>query len=86
MILSTIATKIPKKNFTALTRLDHNRAKAQIAAKAGCLPSEVSGCCIWGNHSSTQYPCVNHGTIKGQPVRDVLKDDAYLNGDYISRV
>lgn len=53
MILSTYATKIPKKNFTALTRLDHNRAKAQLAAKAGCLPADVKDVIIWGNHSST---------------------------------
>lgn len=86
MILSTFATKIPKKNFTALTRLDHNRAKAQLAGKSGKSPNDVKNVIIWGNHSSTQYPCVNHGTIGGVAVRQVINDDTYLNGDFISRV
>merc|ERR1712113_836910 len=55
------APSIPKENFSALTRLDHNRAKAQIAKKFGVSPQSVHNVTIWGNHSSTQYPCANHG-------------------------
>jgi malate dehydrogenase len=85
-ILQNYCPNIPKENFTALTRLDHNRAISQIANKCNVHSSAVKGLCIWGNHSSTQYPDVNHGTVNGKPVREVVNDDAYLNGDFISRV
>eukprot|EP00009_Paramoeba_aestuarina_P013881 CAMPEP_0201540108 /NCGR_PEP_ID=MMETSP0161_2-20130828/70762_1 /ASSEMBLY_ACC=CAM_ASM_000251 /TAXON_ID=180227 /ORGANISM="Neoparamoeba aestuarina, Strain SoJaBio B1-5/56/2" /LENGTH=334 /DNA_ID=CAMNT_0047947555 /DNA_START=88 /DNA_END=1092 /DNA_ORIENTATION=+ len=55
------APSIPKANFSALTRLDHNRAKAQLAKKFDVSPQSVKNVTIWGNHSSTQYPCANHG-------------------------
>lgn len=86
LILSHFAPKLPKKNFSCLTRLDHNRAKAQIAAKLGIDSTLVKNVAIWGNHSTTQYPDVNHGTANGQPIRAAVNDDAYLNGDFISRV
>ena len=55
------APSIARENFSALTRLDHNRAKAQLAKKFGVPPSDVKDVAIWGNHSSTQYPNPNHG-------------------------
>merc|ERR1719420_2842959 len=72
LIMSHFAPKVPKKNFTAMTRLDHNRAIGQIAAKAGVGVADVQNVIIWGNHSSTQYPDVNHGTVKGKPIRQVI--------------
>ena len=54
------------ENFSALTRLDHNRAVGQLAIKGGCDVEDVTGCIIWGNHSSTQYPDINSATIKGE--------------------
>ena len=74
------------ENFSALTRLDHNRALGQVAQKAGVPVSDVKNCVIWGNHSSTQYPDVNHGVVNGKPIREVIGDDAYLNGAFVTTV
>ncbi|PNJ79676.1 MDH1 isoform 7, partial [Pongo abelii] len=63
---SKSAPSIPKENFSCLTRLDHNRAKAQIALKLGVTANDVKNVIIWGNHSSTQYPDVNHAKVKLQ--------------------
>eukprot|EP00742_Colponemidia_sp_Colp-10_P005916 GILJ01006327.1.p1 GENE.GILJ01006327.1~~GILJ01006327.1.p1 ORF type:complete len:403 (-),score=67.11 GILJ01006327.1:187-1395(-) len=86
LIASTYAPSIPKENFSCLTRLDHNRALSQVAIKANVPVSDVKNVVIWGNHSSTQYPDVNHGVIRGQPIRQAINDDAYLNGPFISTV
>lgn len=86
LALATYASNIPKKNFTCLTRLDQNRAVAQIAEKAKSAVSHVSNVTIWGNHSSTQYPDVNQGFIGGQYIRQYLKNDEWLNGPFISTV
>ncbi|NND55012.1 MAG: malate dehydrogenase [Gammaproteobacteria bacterium] len=72
-------------NFTAMTRLDHNRALAQLAEKTGSHTTDVKGVIIWGNHSATQYPDVSHCTITGQPALGVA-DDGWLRGDFISTV
>lgn len=85
-VLAHHAPNIPRKNFTAMTRLDHNRASFQIANRVGALTCDVKNVAIWGNHSSTQYPDVNHGTVNGNPIRSVVNDDAWLNGDFISTV
>jgi len=86
----TNAPSIPRENFSALTRLDHNRAKSQIAERLKIPVTKVHNIVIWGNHSSTQYPDVSHGFINSdsgkQSVREAIKDDAYLNGDFISTV
>jgi malate dehydrogenase len=66
LIASTNAPDVPNRNFTAMTRLDHNRAIAQLAAKAGCHVSEVKRMTIWGNHSATQNPDIHHATVKGK--------------------
>ncbi|XLR27337.1 hypothetical protein S83_055237, partial [Arachis hypogaea] len=68
------APNIPAKNFHALTRLDENRAKCQLALKAGVFYDKVSNVTIWGNHSTTQVPNFLNAKIDGLPVIDVIKD------------
>lgn len=86
LILSENAPSIPRENITALTRLDHNRALGQLAERAGVHCGKVRNAIIWGNHSSTQYPDVNHATIDGKPAREVVADDAYLNDQFVKDV
>ncbi|KAK7854038.1 malate dehydrogenase [Quercus suber] len=85
LILKEFAPSIPEKNITCLTRLDHNRALGQISERLNVQVSDVKNAIIWGNHSSTQYPDVNHATVKTpsgeKPVRELVADDAwYENG------
>merc|ERR1712111_164510 len=68
LICSHFAPSIPKTNFSAMTRLDQNRASSQLAQKAGVKIAAVDKVTIWGNHSSTQYPDAEHATINGAPV------------------
>jgi malate dehydrogenase len=86
LIASQYAPSIPKENFTALTRLDQLRAESQIADKTGRHVSEISNITIWGNHSATQYPDTFHAKVGGAAMRDVVKDDEYLNGPFITKV
>eukprot|EP00731_Ephydatia_muelleri_P027312 Em0019g185a len=91
LIAAKLATGVPPENFSCLTRLDHNRAQAQIAARAGVKPDAVHNVIIWGNHSSTQFPDVAHATVTkstGQktPVYEAINDDAWLKGDFIKTV
>ncbi|XP_062972049.1 malate dehydrogenase, cytoplasmic isoform X2 [Elgaria multicarinata webbii] len=90
LIASKSAPSIPKENFSCLTRLDHNRAKAQIALKVGVTAKDVKNVIIWGNHSSTQYPDVNHAKVKVQGkdvgVYEAVKNDNWLKGDFIQTV
>jgi len=86
LILMTNAPTISKSNFTALTRLDHNRATSMIAKKAGAAVGDVKDIIIWGNHSSTQVPDIDHATIKGAPARAAVNDDAFVNGEFIKNV
>ena len=72
-------------NFTAMTRLDHNRAKAQLATKTGAHVSDVNGMIIWGNHSATQYPDISHASIHGEPAAAQVSDDWYRD-DFIPTV
>jgi malate dehydrogenase len=71
------APALDPRNFTAMTRLDHNRAKAQIASKAGAHVSDVDGVIIWGNHSATQVPDLAHATVKGQAALSLVSNDWY---------
>ena len=82
LITSSNAPDIEPKNFTAMTRLDHNRAAAQLANKAGKHVSDVKQVTIWGNHSATQYPDFHHATIDGQPALNLL-DENWLIDDFI---
>jgi malate dehydrogenase len=81
LILKEFAPSIPERNVTCLTRLDHNRALGQISERLNVQVSDVKNVIIWGNHSSTQYPDVNHATVKTssgeKPVRELVADDAW---------
>ncbi|KAF8392198.1 hypothetical protein HHK36_022540 [Tetracentron sinense] len=90
LILKEFAPSIPEKNITCLTRLDHNRALGQISERLNVQVCDVKNVIIWGNHSSTQYPDVNHATVKTpageKPVRELISDDEWLNGEFITTV
>jgi malate dehydrogenase len=90
LILAENAPSIPRCNVTCMTRLDHNRALGQLSEKLGVPVTDVSNVIIWGNHSSTQYPDVNHGTVvvagAKVPIRTAVKDDAWLNEAFIKTV
>ncbi len=79
------ASDLDDRNFTAMIRLDHNRALAQLAAKTDSQVSDIKKMTIWGNHSTTQYPDISHATINGKPARDLVDRDWYEN-EYIPRV
>ena len=80
------APNIPRDRFFAMTRLDENRAKAQLAKKAGLDVTAITNVCIWGNHSATQYPDFYNAKIKGQPVTKVITDETWLKGEFITAV
>ena len=86
LIAASHAPDLPASRFTAMTRLDHNRALAQLATKAGCHVTDIDKVTVWGNHSSTQYPDLTHATVKGAPVTDILADRAWVEGDFIPTV
>lgn len=86
LIAMNNADGVPDNQFFAMTRLDENRAKSQLAAKAGVHSSDVSNLCIWGNHSATQYPDFTNAKIKGKPVSEVISDQDWLKGEFISTV
>ena len=86
LIAASHAKDVPASRFTAMTRLDHNRALAQLAAKAGCHVTDIDRVTVWGNHSSTQYPDLTHATIKGAPITDILADRAWVEEDFIPTV
>jgi len=85
LIAQRNAPNIPAANFQAMTRLDHNRGLAQIAEKAGCKVDEIDRFVIWGNHSATQVPDINHATIKGKLAIDVL-DSKWVTDTFIPAV
>jgi len=88
LICSHAAPNIPNKNFSALTRLDQNRAVNQIAQRARCKVTDVKNLVIWGNHSKTQFPDSFSASVNGRPVREELGNDehAWLDSEFISRV
>lgn len=85
LIAQQHAPDVPAERFTALTRLDHNRAVGLLAAEAGAPVSQVDGITIWGNHSATQYPDLSHATVDGRPALEVV-DPEWARGAYIDRV
>lgn len=85
LITQRNAPNLPAKNFTAMTRLDHNRGISQLADQAGKSVTDIKKMTIWGNHSATQYPDINHCTIDGVPAHDVVAKDWYEN-TYIGEV
>lgn len=86
LIAMNNAKGIPSNRWFALTKLDENRAKAQLAAKAGVPVYRVSNVAIWGNHSATQYPDFYNAKIDGIPANEVIKDDPYLKGEFLTTV
>ena len=86
LIAMANASGMPKNQFFAMTRLDENRAKSQLAMKAGVHSSQVTNLCIWGNHSATQYPDFTNARIDGKPVTEVITDREWLEGEFITTV
>ena len=86
LIAMNNAPDVPRDRFFAMTRLDENRAKAQLAKKAGVDVTAVTNVAIWGNHSATQYPDFTNARINGKPATEVIKDEVWLKGEFISTV
>jgi malate dehydrogenase len=86
LIAMNNAPDVPRDRFFAMTRLDENRAKAQLAKKAGVDVTAVTNVAIWGNHSATQYPDFTNAKINGKAATEVIKDDAWFKGEFISTV
>ena len=86
LIALSNCSEVPSSRFTAMTMLDENRAKAQLALKAGVTVDQVKNIVIWGNHSSTMYPDLENSVINGKPTTEVIKDRKWLENDFISIV
>lgn len=86
LIAMNNARGIPRERFSAMTRLDQNRAAAQLAHKAGVQVKDVSNVTIWGNHSATQYPDADNAKIQGRRVSDFITDTTWLQGEFIKTV
>jgi malate dehydrogenase len=86
LIAASHAPDVPKSRFTAMTRLDHNRALSQLAAKTGTTVSDISKLTIWGNHSATQYPDIFHAEINGQNAAAVVNDQEWIEQTFIPTV
>ncbi len=86
LIAKAHAPDIPAERFTAMMRLDHNRAIAQLAGKAGARVADVTNMSIWGNHSATQYPDITHAKVNGKPAAEVVSDQAWVEQDFIPTV
>ncbi|MBU6243935.1 MAG: malate dehydrogenase [Actinomycetales bacterium] len=86
LIAQSHAPDIPAERFTAMTRLDHNRAISQLAAKTGVPVSQISRLTIWGNHSATQYPDIFHAQVAGRSATEVVDDQAWLEQVFIPTV
>ena len=85
LIAQRNAPSLSARNFTAMTRLDHNRALAQLAAKTGAPVADISGLAIWGNHSPTMYPDLHHATVAGQPALQLVDMD-WVEGEFMPTV
>jgi malate dehydrogenase len=86
LIASANADGVPLERFTAMVRLDENRAKSQLAKKAGVAVSEVTNLAIWGNHSPTMVPDFENAKIGGKPLPEVIDDRAWLEGEFMTTV
>src|SRR5579884_1506683 len=86
LIAKSNAPDIPGERFTAMTRLDHNRAKAQLANKVQVPVREVTNMTIWGNHSTTQYPDIVHAKVNGRNATEVVDDQDWIENDFIPTV
>ena len=86
LIAMSNAPDIPKERFSALTRLDHNRAISQLARKTGAKVTDIKKMTIWGNHSATQYPDVFHAEVGGKNAAEVVNDQDWIENDFIPTV
>jgi malate dehydrogenase len=86
LIAQRNAPDIPRERFTAMMRLDHNRAKAQLSNKAGVDVASVTNMTVWGNHSATQYPDIMHAKVDGKNAAEVVNDQQWLEGNFIPTV
>ncbi|MEZ5145097.1 MAG: malate dehydrogenase [Acidimicrobiales bacterium] len=86
LIAMNNAPNIPNERFTAMTRLDHNRAIAQVALKTGTTVNDVRKMTIWGNHSATQYPDLFHAEVNGRIASEVIGDDAWIDSTFLPTV
>jgi malate dehydrogenase len=86
LIAKSHAPDIPAERFTSMMRLDHNRAIAQLAAKAGAKVADVTNMTVWGNHSPTQYPDIFHAKVNGQDAAELVADQEWLESDFIPTV
>ncbi|MFD9796445.1 malate dehydrogenase [Streptomyces sp. NPDC059070] len=86
LIAQAAAPDVPAERFTAMTRLDHNRAISQLAAKTGAAVSDIKRLTIWGNHSATQYPDIFHAEIAGKNAAELVNDEAWLADTFIPTV
>ncbi|MEU5989081.1 malate dehydrogenase [Spirillospora sp. NPDC047418] len=86
LIAQSHAPDVPAERFTAMTRLDHNRALAQLSKKAGVSVADIKKMTIWGNHSATQYPDIFHAEIAGKNAAETVNDQNWLENDFIPTV
>jgi len=86
LIARSNAPEVPADRWFAMTRLDENRAKSQLAQKSGVPVASVTNLAIWGNHSATQFPDVANARIDGKPAAEVIDDTAWLQGDFLATV
>ena len=86
LIAASHAPDVPKDRFTAMTRLDHNRALTQLSKKTGAPVTEIRRLTIWGNHSATQYPDIFHAEVGGKNAAELVPDQAWLENDFIPTV
>src|ERR671915_489101 len=86
LIAMSNADGVPKERFTAMTRLDHNRAVAQLAEKTGAAVSEITNMAVWGNHSPTMYPDLFNAKVRGERAWDAVNDETWVADEFIPRV
>jgi malate dehydrogenase len=86
LIAMSNAPDVPRERFTAMVRLDHNRAIAQLAARVGCEVNDVTNMGVWGNHSPTMYPDLFNAKVKGERAWDVVGDEAWVSDEYLPTV
>jgi malate dehydrogenase len=86
LIALSNAPDVPRERFTAMMRLDHNRAISQLASQAGCEVTDIRHMTVWGNHSATQYPDLFHAEIDGRNAAEVVGDQGWIENDFIPTV
>ncbi len=86
LIAMSNADGVPRERFTAMVRLDHNRAVAQLARKADCAVSDITNMTVWGNHSTTMYPDLFNAKLRGSTAVEVVDDQQWLEGEFIPTV